>query len=186
MSKSEITKYNKHESASHKCFGRFVRYICDEVISEYGASYETQAEIRNKWRDTYKYSPAIEKFLIRRAKLFIATLDVHNPDNSNLGFLHAVINEMADYLSRYTMRKKDGMLRKDAKEKLQKVLWEENTHIKALQKTQADNHFAKKSPKYAARKRKQERRERAKQDWDIAQQVKYDIFIEASYLRRKK
>lgn len=185
MSKNEITKYNKHDSASHRCFGQFVRYICEEVISEYGASYETQGEIRNKWRDTYKYSPAIEKFLIRRAKLFIATLDVHNPDNSNLGFLHAVINEMADYLSRYTMRKKNGMLRKDARGELQKVLWDENAHIKALKSTQEDNRFAKKSPKYAAKKRKQERRERAKQDWDIAQQVKYDIFIEASYLRRK-
>lgn len=184
MSKSEITKYNKHESASHKCFGHFVRYICDEVISEYGASYETQAEVRNKWRDTYKYSPAVEKFLIKRTKLFIATLDVHNPDNSNLGFLHAVINEMADYLSRYTMRKRKGMLRKDAKAELQKALWDENTHINALQKTQSDNRFAKKSPKYAAKKRKQEHRERAKQDWAIAQQVKY-IFIEESYRRRK-
>lgn len=184
MSKSEITKYNKHESASHKCFGHFVRYICDEVISEYGASYETQAEVRNKWRDTYKYSPAVEKFLIKRTKLFIAILDVHNPDNSNLGFLHAVINEMADYLSRYTMRKRKGMLRKDAKAELQKALWDENTHINSLQKTQSDNRFAKKSPKNAAKKRKQERRERAKQDWDIAQQVKY-IFIEESYRRRK-
>ena len=61
-------------------------------------------------------------------------------------------------------------------EKLQKVLWDENTRINTLRKTQADNRFAKKSPKYAARKRKQERRERAKQDWDIAQQVRYDIF----------
>ena len=167
------------------CLSDFARYISTEVIREYGASYDTQGEIRNKWRDTYKYTPEIEKFLVRRAKLFIKTLDTDKAHSSELGFLHALAQEIADYLSRYTMRKSANMIRKQAKQELFKVLWEDNAYINTLRATQEENRFARKSPKYATQKRKEEKRRRAKEDWEIAQQVKYDIFIAASFFRKK-
>lgn len=174
----------RRDSASAKKFGEFVRMICKEVVEAFGASYETPANVRNTWRDNYKYSPAIEKFLIKKSKLFIATLDGKCCDSTNLGFLHAVINDMADFLSRYTMRKQTGMARSVAKEELMHVLWDENAYINGLRVTQSNNRFAKHSPKYRAQKRKAEKRERARQDYEIAQQVKF-IFIESAYYRKK-
>lgn len=175
---------NRRDSASAKKFGEFVRMICKDVVESFGASYETPETIRNTWRDTYKYSPAIEKFLIKKSKLFIATLDGHCCDSTNLGFLHAVINDMADFLSRYTMRKHTGMERKIAREELKHALWDENAYIIGLRTTQSNNRFAKNSPKYRTQKRKNEKREKARQDYEIAQQVKF-IFIESAHYRKR-
>ncbi len=184
MQENISTKNNKYDSASHKCFCEFVRFISNEVIENFGASYETQAEIRNTWRDKYKYSPVMEKFLIKKAKLFIATLDSKAASTYDLSFLHAVVREITDYLSRYTMRKQIGMLRKEARDELKLALWDNNTHINALRLQQEKNRFAKKSPKYAIQKRKDERREMARQEREIQQQIKA-VFIESAYYRKK-
>lgn len=181
-----MSNNDKKHTILKACLNGFARNISSEVIREYGASYDTQREIRNTWRDNYKYTPEIEKFLIRNAKLFIKTLDADKAYSSDLGFLHALIQEITDYLSRYTMRKNPNMSRKQAIKELYKILWEENAYVNTLRTTQAENRFARKSPKYAIKKRREEKRQRAKQDWDIAQQVKYDVFIEEAYQSRKR
>lgn len=184
MQQNNTQKSNNRGDASNKCFGEFVRFISEKVIKKFGASYETQSELRNSWRDKYEYRAETEKYLIRKTKLFIETLDSKAAKNYDLGFLHAVVRKMADYLSRYTKRKRPDMLRREAIKDLERELWDNNPYIKGISARQETNRFARKSPKYAQKKRKEERREKAKYDKKIAEQVRY-VFIEASFYRGK-
>ncbi len=184
MQQDNKTKKYVPGEASRRCFGDFARFISEQVIEKYGSSYETQEELRNSWRDKYEYRAEIEKFLIRKANLFIRTLNSRLPSSSDLGFLHALVREIADYLSRYTMRKKPCMLRKEAIRELESELWDNNSYIKDMRTRQANNRYARKSPKYAAQKRKEEHREKARQEREIQQQIKA-TFIESAYYRKK-
>lgn len=170
--------------ASKERFGEFVRFISGKVIKKFGKSYDSADEIRSKWRTKYEYTPEIEEYLIRKAKFFIETFDSKVASTYDLGFLHAVLNEIADYLSLYTMRKRNGMSRKEARTELQKALWTENPHINYLRSSQSNKRLMRRSPKYEAQKRREDRQNKAKYDYEITQQVKL-IFIETSTYRKK-
>lgn len=184
MQQDNTTKNYVRGEATKRCFGDYAKFISELVIDKFGASFETQDAVRNSWRDTYEYRAEIEKFLIAKSNLFIKTLDSRLASSSDLGFLHAVIREIADYLSRYTKRKKPGMLRKEAIRELECELWDNNSYIKDMKIRQANNRFARKSPKYAAKKRKDERREMERQEREIRQQIR-TVFIESAYYRKK-
>ena len=120
---------SQHTSeAVHVLFNKFIAHISQRVIEEYGISYMTYDNTKNNWRYRLPYTAKTEAFLILESKVFLRMLDEDSGRTSNPGFLKPLVNQMADFLSAYTMRagvEKRGIAIKQLKQKL----WDEKLAV---------------------------------------------------------
>ena len=126
-------------SAAQKTFSTYTKYITEEFLDEYGASYSTVESIKNTWRHKTPYNKEVEDFLIFKSKMFIRLLDTRDSNSTNPEFLKALINLISDYLSAYTQNSPENIKRKKAKEQLNRILYNQSAYIQNLIEKQAIN-----------------------------------------------
>lgn len=127
-------------SAAQKTFSTYVKYITEEFLEKYGASYSTAESVKNTWRHKTPYNKEVEDFLIFKSKMFIRLLDTRDSNSTNPEFLKALIDLISDYLSAYTQNSPENIKRKKAKEQLNRVLYDQSTYIQSLLEKQAMKH----------------------------------------------
>ena len=135
------------QSVSQKVFGQlYVPYISDMVWKEYGGSYTSYEQDKNAWRRDVAYNAETEQAILFSTKRFIDTeLKYYSQLKSvrnNPQFLMALINDIVDYLSAYTMRNTRFEKRKHAKEWLKKQLWDGFVFIQDLLREQENKRRA--------------------------------------------
>lgn len=116
------------KSATQIEFSNYVQNVTNCWIENCSFSYITQESVRNTWRYKAPYSDEMAEKLILFTKTYLRTLSSTNSNNTNPQFLQALINLMADYLSRYTMRAPNCPDRKVAKQALFDELYT-NSHF---------------------------------------------------------
>ncbi len=126
-------------SAAQKTFSTYTKYITEEFLDKYGASYSTVESIKNTWRHKTPYNKEVEDFLIFKSKMFIRLLDTRDSNSTNPEFLKALINLISDYLSAYTQNSPENIKRKKAKEQLNRILYNQSAYIQNLIEKQAIN-----------------------------------------------
>lgn len=115
--------------AIHAAFNQYIAYISDKAIRVHGESYDTYAELKNNWRFQFPYTTELEKWLVLETKVFLRLMPAK--DTHNLGYLKSLINEIADFLSAYTMRQ-GNITRNDARQKIIYMLWDKNLMVQSL------------------------------------------------------
>jgi hypothetical protein len=173
---------SQHTSeAVHVLFNKFIAHISQRVIEEYGISYMTYDNTKNNWRYRLPYTAKTEAFLILESKVFLRMLDEDSGRTSNPGFLKPLVNQMADFLSAYTMRagvEKRGIAIKQLKQKL----WDENVFIQQILARQAEQPEKNepRTPETIAKKRCEQKRKQALRDLETARRVHAE-FVSAGY-----
>ena len=173
---------SQHTSeAVHVLVNKFIAHISQRVIEEYGISYMTYGNTKNNWRYRLPYTAKTEAFLILESKVFLRMLDENSGRTSNPGFLKPLVNQMADFLSAYTMRagvEKRGIAIKQLKQKL----WDENVFIQQILARQAEQREKNepRTPQVIAKRRRITAQEQATRDFETAKQVRAE-FASASY-----
>ena len=127
-----MNKNWQQQTAAQRTFSQYVKYITKILLEEYGPSYANPNEILNTWRNLFPYSKTVEDFLIFKTKIFIRTLDGRDSNSTNPQFLQALIKEIADYLSAYTMKNPNVHTRKKAKMLLFDALYNQSAYIQNL------------------------------------------------------
>lgn len=127
-----MNKNWQQQTAAQRTFSQYVKYITKIVLEEYGPSYANPNEILNTWRKLFPYSKTVEDFLIFKTKIFIRTLDGRDSNSTNPQFLQALIREISDYLSAYTMKNPNIHTRKKAKTLLFDALYNQSAYIQNL------------------------------------------------------
>ncbi len=124
--------------AVHTAFNQYIAYISDKAIRTHGESYDTYAELKNNWRFQFPYTTKLEKWLILETKVFLRLMPAKYAHN--LDYLKSLINEIADFLSAYTMRQ-GNITRSDARQKMVYMLWDKNLMVQSLiqKQTQRQN-----------------------------------------------
>lgn len=126
-------------SAAQKTFSAYTKYITEEFLEKYGASYSNAESVKNTWRHKTPYYKEIEDFLIFKSKMFIRLLDTRDSNSTNPEFLKALIDLISDYLSAYTQKSSEKIKRKKAKEQLNRILYNQSAYIQTLLEKQAIN-----------------------------------------------
>ena len=175
---------HKQTSAVSKQFADFTQYISRLFLYDFGKSYMTQENIRNRWRAECDYKPEAEQFLILKSKTYLRMLDSCDPKSKDPHFLNALTNLMADYLSAYTMRA--GGTRKSAKDKLKAELYTENSYIQNLLADQAKKRKEghKRTPQIVAARRKRDAAVAANQARELHRQVMGEFAETSTYRKR--
>ncbi len=99
----------------------YKEFISREVIDQFGGSYQTYETLGKVWRQKMKYNPAQEEFLIRRTKLFLNVQDKSVQNNMNQMF--RISCNIADYLSKYLVKKSSLLTRKNVANKVVKTVF---------------------------------------------------------------
>lgn len=167
----------------------FIRFITEAVIAQYGPSYATPQSLGNRWRDVIPYSAEVEQFLISQSRLYLRVTNFGDESKAtNPGFLKALVNEMADYLSKYTMRAKEGMLRRDAEKALKRALFDNNSYIQGMLLYQSGKRHMRKTHTTAeirVQQNKQKKKANKAHNKTVATQV-HILFVEANDFRKKR
>lgn len=167
----------------------FIKFITEAVIAKYGPSYATPQSMGNKWREQIAYATEIEQFLIAQSRLYLRVTNFGDESKAtNPAFLKALVNEMADYLSKYTMRAKEGMLRKDAEKALKRALFDNNSYIQGMLLYQSGKRHMRKTHTPAeirVQQNKQKKKANNARNKTVATQV-HILFIEANDFRKKR
>lgn len=174
-------------SASQKTFSAYAKYITEEFLEKYGASYTTSESVKNSWRYKTPYSKEIEDFLIFKSKMFIRLLDSRDSNSTNPEFLKALITLIADYLSAYTQNNPEITNRKKAKEQLNRALYNQSAYIQNLLTVQAENRMRRdyKQAKYVREnKRKQNKTKNAQREFNKKKQLKLQL-VGLVYIKNK-
>ncbi len=178
-------------NAKYTEFNKYTREISTAVIEKYGSSYQTQSNLRNAWRNTIVYSAETEDFLILFTKVYIRNLDKGISNNRNPQFLHSLIAEMADYLSKYTSKNytsaktNTAKKRKISKSLLMHTLFDDFDYIQDMLATQERNRYERvNNPRYKQEKLRREKYDRAHNGYVITLQVRAE-FKEVGKYKKK-
>ena len=177
----------KKPTKAHLVLSDFISFISPMIILEHGVSYMDMVASRNKWRDQIPYSSETEQFLIIQSKVFIRTLDSRNSRSVNPAFLKALVNEIADYLSAYTVRNPNiKRTRRAATKSMIQHLWDNNAYIQGILAYQAEKR-EKKANNQLARQKNRIRRtyKKPSKDFEVARQVRQE-FIDVNQYRNNK
>lgn len=105
QSQKVVQQHDKQHALAVLEFSNYVNFIVDEIIKEYGKSYQRAEDIKDNWRQTLEYSPAREDFLINKSKLFLHLFPTSSRDFQSPVFLKGIIGLISEYLSIYSARK---------------------------------------------------------------------------------
>lgn len=168
----------KKNNANRRIFDEYVVELGQYVITRYGASYATNAEMRGNWRWAIPYSAEIEKDLILRTRVYIRTLPAHLHCATDVQFLQVLTNRIADHLCAYTYRAPHRESRSVAYRELQDQLFNNFEYIRRLRHQQALNKSYHASPDPDARPRRKRIKAEIKRQYDetVANQVKAEFF----------
>lgn len=168
----------------------YISFISPLIITEHkhGISYMDTVASRNKWREQIPYSNETEQFLINKSKLFIRMLDSRDSTSTNPVFLKALINEIADYLSAYTVRNPNvKRTRRTATKLMIQELWDNNSYILGLLLYQAEKRERKKDNQLARQNNRiRKPNKKAQRNFEIARQVRQEFADVNAYRHCKK
>ncbi len=176
---------HKQNSATSKQFANFSQYITNLFLADFGKSYMTQENVRNRWRAECDYKPEAEKFLILKSRTYLRMLDSRDSKSKDPNFLNALTNLMADYLSAYTMRA--GKTRKHATKDLKTALYTENPYIQNLlaDQEQRRKEGYKRTPDTVAARRKHDAVLAAKRAHELHRQVMGEFAETSTYCKKR-
>ncbi len=100
---------------------KYIDFIADAVVGQYGGSYQTVQSLGSQWRQKMEYRPEIEDFIVQKTKLFLNVL----PDNiqSNFNVLYLSCMDMADWVSKYVAKKSPDVKRADVKNQVMDAIF---------------------------------------------------------------
>lgn len=90
---------------------KYIQFIATEVIQKFGGSYQTYQTIGRVWRQRMDYNQQVENFIIDRTRVFLRLLN--ECDRGNINLMYKVCGNIAEYLSKYMVKKSPDLLRKD-------------------------------------------------------------------------
>jgi len=127
MAKSEKLKQKRaaQVDAAHAQFEEYKDYIVQEFIDAFGGSYQTAANMKDVWRDSFIFRPECEKFLLKKTKMFLFFLD-NKHINKSPCFLRTLIGKISEYLSKYICKK--GISRNTCTQQLIKLLFTDDSY----------------------------------------------------------
>lgn len=105
QSQKVVQKHDNQRALAVLEFSNYVNFIVDEIIKEYGKSYQRAEDIKDNWRNILEYSPECEEFLIKKSKFFLRLFPTQNRDFQSPVFLKGIIGLISEYLSIYSARK---------------------------------------------------------------------------------
>lgn len=105
QSQKVVQQHDKQHALAISEFSNYVNFIVDEIIKEYGKSYQRAEDIKDNWRQTLEYSQEREEFLINKSKLFLRLFPTSSRDFQSPVFLKGIIGLISEYLSIYSARK---------------------------------------------------------------------------------
>lgn len=98
------THTNKKDSAVKVLANKCKAGISEDVAQKYGWFYAYDEESRNQWRTLLPFRADVEEFAVQRACFHLATLSGENANAHNPQFLKCVLEDIAKYLIRYSMK----------------------------------------------------------------------------------
>ena len=88
---------------------QYVNFIGNEVVNKFGGSYQTYESMGRLWRQKMDYDPKVEEFAVLQSKLFLRLLDIR--DQGNFNMMYKVCYNIAEYLSKYIVKKSPELTR---------------------------------------------------------------------------
>lgn len=121
-------KTGSYKMASTKVItAQYIDFIADKVIDEFGGSYQTRQTLGKTWRQKIEYNQHVEDELIFNSKVFLRTLDMR--DQGNLNMMYKVCYNIADYLSKYMVKKSPDLSRKIVTDRVMDAIFFESPHF---------------------------------------------------------
>jgi hypothetical protein len=105
----KINKKRNKMANAKQLTARYIEFIANEVVNNFGGSYQTYDTLGKVWRQKLEYSPKTEQFLIDKTKFFLRMLDGREQSNFNL--MYNVCYGIGDYLSKYLIKKSADLIR---------------------------------------------------------------------------
>ncbi|MCQ2562135.1 MAG: hypothetical protein MJ158_00745 [Alphaproteobacteria bacterium] len=129
-----MTEYTqKIELFVKEYFEQYKKFIVQEIVQQYGKSYQMPEEVGNSWRRTFEYNNEIKDFAILKSKTFLNILPEDKDDLLTCRtFFKLLTRQIADYLSTYAYREKQDANRNEYSAELFRILFTENKHIAAV------------------------------------------------------
>lgn len=93
---------------------QYIEFIGNQVVDNFGGSYQTFDTMGKIWRQKLDYSPKTEEFLLAKTKLFLRLLDTRAQSNFNL--MYNVSHNIGEHLSKYLIKKSADLTRKSVTE----------------------------------------------------------------------
>ena len=95
---------------------QYIDFIADKVIDKFGGSYQNVQTLGKTWRQQMPYSSNTEEFILQQSNMFLRLLDVR--DQGNFNMMYKVCYNIADYVSKYIVRKSPELTRKVVTDKV--------------------------------------------------------------------
>ena len=183
-------KGQKGKTAADRAMDEFVSWMADEMYKQYGLG--TRANnldgLEGKklaWRSLQKWTKEKEDFVISHAKMFIRLLDPKDSNSTNLVFIKALTNRMAQYLSLF-LEQGPNRARNQTQQMLKKILFVDNEYIRGLELHQKDKRAMAQSrtPQAVAARRKRERIDAKNEKRKLENQIRV-LFMEVATYRKR-
>ena len=95
---------------------KYLEFIGTSVIEKFCGSYQNYATTGKIWRQQVPYEPKIEDFILLKTRLFLNLLDIR--EQKNFDMIYALCKNIADHLSKYTVKKSETLTRKQAADEI--------------------------------------------------------------------
>lgn len=109
----------------------YIKYISQEVVENFGGSYQTYETMGKIWRQELGYKPAVETFVFNKTNLFLHLLDKR--DRHDLNSMYNVCDKISNYLSEYLVKKTKILTKDEIKQdSMEKIYFNNNVFVKAF------------------------------------------------------
>lgn len=113
---------------------QYINFIAEEVIDNFGGSYQNIQTLGKTWRQQMPYNPATERFILKQTSLFLRMLDIRDLGNFNM--MYKVCYNIADHISKYLAKKSPDLTRKVVADKvLNDIFFESEYFVPRFQKS---------------------------------------------------
>ncbi len=108
-----MTKTKKFR-ASVAEFHNFTQFINDYMIKNYGFRYLSAEDLHSKWREKVPYSEQTAKKILAQTVTFVNLMISSRSNSNNPSFMAKLIDDIADFLSKYFAKSPEYKCRKQA------------------------------------------------------------------------
>lgn len=113
---------------------QYINFIAEEVIDNFGGSYQNYQTLGKTWRQQMPYNPATERFILKQTSLFLRMLDIRDLGNFNM--MYKVCYNIADHISKYLAKKSPDLTREVVADKvLNDIFFESEYFVPRFQKS---------------------------------------------------
>lgn len=111
----------------------YIEYISQEVVENFGGSYQTYETMGKTWRQELGYKPVIETFVFNKTNLFLHLLDKR--DRHDLNSMYNVCDRISNYLSEYLVKKTKILTKDEIKQDyMEQIYFKNNVFVNAFKR----------------------------------------------------